>query len=115
MNILERIKAFGEKMPILAITVSVSLKAFAIAAIAAVASFLLLWSVGIYDNLETALDLKYNSPLLLVPMWVLVAAFALCMVVGLLMYFHKYKRPKVKSAFGEALAPALRHGTRKEG
>lgn len=109
----EKLKALTEKTPILAGVVITFVQAALISVAVAGASFLLLWSIGLYDNLETALDLKFNSPLLLVPMWVLAAAFALCLLVGLLMYFHKYKRPKVESAFGKALEPILGKG--KEG
>lgn len=113
-TVFEKIKARLEDKPILAGALIMFLKTLVIAAVAAVVLFLLLWGTGVYDKLETALDLKYNAPELLVPMWTLLALCVLCMVSGMLMYFHKYKRSVTKTAFYEAVAPALGLTTKKE-
>lgn len=113
-TVLEKIKTHMENKPILAGALTAFVRAFVITGLAAVVIFLLLWGFGVYDTLETALDLKYNSPILLVPMWTLAALFILCVVSGMLMYFHKYKRTVAKSAFYEAVAPAMGVQTKKE-
>lgn len=112
----EMLKAWQEKMPLRATFVLSCLGTAVAAVVAMFALYLLLLGVGVYDNIATALDLKYNSPLVLVPLWVMVAVGALCVIVGMLMYFHKYKRTKGKlSSFGEALAPVLSQETDREG
>ena len=106
-NFTEKMKAFFDKMPICVIAVTAFVRTAVIGAVGVVASFLLLWVTGIYEKLETALDLKHNSPLVLIPLWVMIAAFALCMFIGLLMYFHKYKRSEKKTNFGSAIESAF--------
>lgn len=106
-NFTEKMKAFFEKMPICVLTVTAFVRTMVIGAVGVVASFLLLWVTGIYEKLETALDLKHNSPIVRVPLWAAIAAFVLCMFIGLLMYFHKYKRSDKKTAFGNAIESAF--------
>ena len=65
--------------------------------------------------MEAAVDLKYNSVVFVVPMWTLAALSVMCVVGGFLMYFHKYKRPKVKSSFRDAIVPALGMENGKKG
>lgn len=106
-KIIKRITAILERVPIASYVLVSLLKSFAIAVGAIAVVFLILWATGIYATLETALDLKYNSPIVLAPMWVFAALFVLCFTVGFLLYFHKYKRGKSRSEFHKALAPVL--------
>jgi len=106
-KIFEKITATFEKIPIVAYALSALIKSFLISVGAVAVLYLILWATGVYAILETALDLKYNSPLILAPLWSFVALFIVCLVVGLLMYIHKYRRGKTKSAFHNAVAPLL--------
>ena len=58
---------------------------------------------GWYPRLERRLDLKYDSPWLLVPMAAAAALALLAFVIGLILYFYKYKRSRIKSRFNDAL------------
>lgn len=106
-KIVKKISLFFEKLPILAYILFSFVKSFVVAAVSIAVVYCILWVTGVYSKLETALDLKYNSPIVLAPMWVFAALFAVCFVVGFLMYFHKYKRTKTKTKFYNAIAPAL--------
>lgn len=103
----DNFKALVDKNPLLFHALAAIVKTFVIAGAAAAVIFLLLSVTGVYPNLETALDLKYNSPIILVPLCVLAALFLLCLTVGLLMYFHKYKRTKAKTPFSQKVTAAL--------
>lgn len=107
IKIFKKISLFFEKIPLLAYILVSFVKSFLIAAVLIAVVYCILWMTGIYSNFETALDLKYNSPIILAPMWVFVALFVVCFVVGFLMYFHKYKRTKTKTKFYNAVAPIL--------
>lgn len=110
----EMLQKLQENNPILAGAAAVFLKTLAITGTAVIVVLLALWGFGVYDTLETALDLKANSPVLQVPMWGTLVLCILCMVVGVLMYFHKYKRTAVQGEFYNAVAPALGLKTKKE-
>lgn len=114
-KIKEKYRELSEKNPLLWSTLSYAGFAGVIAVCVVAVLFLLLWATGVYDTLETALDLKYNSAVFLVPLWTAAALSAMCMVGGFLMFFHKYKRPKVKSSFRDAIAPALGMEAGKKG
>jgi hypothetical protein len=62
---------------------------------------------GVYFQIETALDLKYNSPFIQIPLSVFPALAALCGLIGTLLYYHKYKRAKSKSVFSKAFSDIL--------
>lgn len=62
---------------------------------------------GAYAKIERALDLKYNSPWIIGPLYGFIALAGLCFFIGFLMYFYKYKRSKTWSAFYKALSTAL--------
>lgn len=106
-KIFEKITAIFEKIPIVAYALISMIKSFLISVGAIAVLYVILLVTGFYAKLETALDLKYNSPIVLAPMWAFVALFVLCLMVGFLMYFHKYKRGKRKTAFYNAVAPLL--------
>ena len=103
----ERYRELVEQHPILCSALTYGCLAFIIGTIVLLMLAFVLSATGHYGNLEAALDLKHNSIVFLTPMWTLVALSALCGMSGVLMYFHKYKRPQVKSDFRDALAPAL--------
>lgn len=65
--------------------------------------FGLLKATGKYSVLENRLDLKYDSPWLTVPMAASLALALVSLVIGLILYFYKYKRSRTKSTFYNAL------------
>ncbi|MCL2078613.1 MAG: hypothetical protein FWH17_02080 [Oscillospiraceae bacterium] len=71
------------------------------------AVFAVLFVSGLYNRLETALDLKYDSPFILAPLYGFIILALLCFFVGFLMYFYKYKRSKTKSTFYKAFSSVL--------
>lgn len=106
-KILEKISAVFEKVPLVTYILIAFLQSFLISVVVVAVVYGILWATGIYANLETALDLKYNSLVMLVPMWGFAALFLICLMVGTLLYFYKYKRRKPQTAFYKALAPAF--------
>lgn len=102
-----KILSVFKKVPVLAYALKSFVVSLFIVAIIAAVLFAILWETGVYAKLEAALDLKYNSPIIIAPMWVFAALFLICLMVGFLMYFHKYKRGKTKTDFYKAVAPAL--------
>lgn len=106
-KIKESYKEFEEKHPLFAIPLAAALLVFAITVVAALVLYLVVSGMGMYESLETALDLKVNSPTVLVPLVSAAALAVLCGMSAVLMFFHKYKRPKINSDFFNALAPVL--------
>ena len=96
-----------DKFPILRYIVTSLVKWFFIIAVTMAALFGILSVTGIYTKLESALDLKYNSPFVVTPMIVFSALALLCFFIGFLLYFHKYKRSKSKSTFYDAFSNIL--------
>lgn len=113
-KILKKISAAFEKVPIVAYILNSFIKSFLITVGSVAILYVIFYVTGIYAKLETALDLKYNSPVVLAPMWAFAALFVLCFVIGFLMYFHKYKRGRSKTAFYNAVAPALDQNNKKK-
>lgn len=103
----EKCKLFFEKRPIIYGALRSFFITFGIAVVAIAVLFFVLWITGIYASLESALDLKYNSPYILVPIWGFLALSVLCIMSGMLMFFHKYKRAKSKTAFYKELETVL--------
>lgn len=95
------------KVPIVKYVLVSFIKTFLITAVISGILYFVLWITQVYSRLETMLDLKYNSPIIAVPIWSFVALFVICLLVGFLMYFHKYKRGKAKTDFYKAVAPAI--------
>lgn len=62
---------------------------------------------GLYAKLERALDLKYDSPFVLVPLFGFIGLFVVCFFIGFLMYFYKYTRTKSKSVFHKSFSDVL--------
>lgn len=113
-KLFKKISAGFHKVPVISYIVSSFIKSFFIAVGLVAVLYFIFWVTGIYASLETALDLKYNSPIVLVPMWAFIALFVLCFMVGFLMCFHKYKRGKSKTAFYSVVAPALGQNNNKK-
>lgn len=111
-KVLRKISAFFNEIPIITYILISFVKSFLIAVGAITVIYFICWITGIYAQLETALDLKYDSPIVIAPMWAFVALLILCFMVGFLLYFHKYKRGKSKTAFYNAVAPALNQNNR---
>lgn len=97
-----------EKYPILKYVISSYVKVVLGAGVLIGALFAVLQLTGLYEKLETILDLKYNSPFVLVPMYGFAILSILCFFVGALLYFHKYKRAKSKSIFYQAFSNVLK-------
>ncbi|MDD5934983.1 MAG: hypothetical protein PUC65_05350 [Clostridiales bacterium] len=106
-KIFKKISDIFEKIPIISYALIAFIKTFLIAVISIAVLYLILWKTGVYAILETALDLKYNSPIVIAPIYIFLALFIISFTIGFLMYFHRYKRRKSKSAFYTAIAPAF--------
>lgn len=96
-----------EKFPIIRYVANSYVKGLlcSLAALAVVFAVLIL--SGVYPRIESALDLKYNSPFILVPLFGFAALTVVCVFVGFLMYFHKYKRSKTNSVFYKTFSNVL--------
>jgi len=79
-------------------------KLLAVLAIAFPILVFILIRTGVYERLATALDLKYNSPIILVPVFGSIALAVICLFIGFLMYFYKYTRPRRRGAFYKAFS-----------
>ena len=98
---------FFNKVPILKYILNTFIKCFIITILAGGLIYLILSLTGIYSKLESALDLKYNSPFVFIPIFAFAALAIICFVIGFLLYFHKYKRSKSKSKFNKAVSNIL--------
>ena len=96
-----------EKYPILKYVISSYIKVLLGVGLLMVVLYAVLNFTGVYEKLEAILDLKYNSPLVLVPLYGFAILAILCFFVGALLYFHKYKRAKSNTAFHEAFNKIL--------
>jgi hypothetical protein len=103
-------KKFFEKYVLAKYIVNSFLKTLIISLFVFPAIFFVLYYTGLYFRLETALDLKYNSPFVLIPLWSSIALALLCFFIGCLMYFYKYKRSKSKSKFYATFSNLLDDG-----
>lgn len=92
------------KSPILRYILSAMVKWFIIAGGVFLLLFLFLLVTGLYSTLENMLNLKYNSPFLLFPMAVALLGSIACFILGCISYFHKYKRPILKTKFSDAFS-----------
>lgn len=100
-------KKIFERYPIFRYLIGSYVKGFFGAAALFAVLFAVLWLTGLYAQLETVLDLKYNSPFVFVPLYGFAALAVLCLLVGFLMYFYKYKRTKTKSTFYKTFSNIL--------
>ena len=94
-KLLKKVKNFLEN-PI----ISSSIKSFRntfIISVLAVIVLLLSDLFGFYSAMARRLDLKYNSPLVLGPLIGAFIAAGIAIIVGSIIYFHKYTRPTKKT------------------
>lgn len=100
-------KKLFERFPVLKYLIESYIMFLLILLAAFTVLFTVLYFTGIYARLESALDLKYNSPFVLVPLYGTAALSVLCFVIGVLLYFYKYKRSKSQSKFYRAFMRLL--------
>lgn len=96
-------RKFMEKRLLLQYVMRSFLRVLAIMILATGVIFGILQLFGLYPKLESRLDLKYDSPWLLVPMAAALALALIAFVLGLILYFYKYKRSRERSRFNSAL------------
>lgn len=92
-------KKVFEKYPVLRYIIESFVKSF----LCSLGVFTLIFGVleltGRYARLESVLDLKYDSPFVLVPLFGFAVLTVLCLVIGIMLYFYRYKRSKSRSTF----------------
>ena len=111
-------KKILNRIPLLKYVVTAFAEGFCIIGAALAVLFAIGYASGIYGRIENALDLKYDSVFVTLPIILSAVLALICFFVGFLMYFHKYKRQKTKSLFGEQLRQVLEHsetGGQREG
>jgi hypothetical protein len=102
-----------DKMPVLKYILTAFIKSLILTAAVLVSFCTVLSLTKVYDKLQSMLDLKYNSPFVLVPLFASAAIAVLCFVIGFLLYFHKYKRSKSKTRFNRAFTSILENTKEK--
>lgn len=102
-----------DKMPVLKYILTAFIKWLILAAAVLVSLYTVLSLTKVYDKLQSMLDLKYNSPFVLVPLFASAAIAVLCFVIGFLLYFHKYKRAKSKTRFNRVFTSILENKKEK--
>lgn len=73
--------------------------------------FVILLVSGMYSRL----DLKFDSPVLVLPMLVSLILAAVVLVFGLILYVYKYRRNVDKTAFYRAVSAAMEDGSNTVG
>lgn|GEM_PF-402239 len=79
--------------------ISTYIKVLLVTLVAFAVLFSVLYFTGLYAQVENALNLKYYSPFVLVPLYSSIVLAFLCLFVGFLLFFHKYKRAKSGGLF----------------
>ena len=111
-------KKIFNRIPLLKYVLTAFAKGFCIIAPVLAVLFGIGYATGIYGRIESALDLKYDSVFVTMPIILFAVLALICFFVGFLMYFHKYKRQKTRSLFGEQFRNVLEQpdaGGRQEG
>lgn len=111
---IKNVNRFLDKVPILKYILQAFIKWLIIAAPACGILYAVLYLTGAYEKMESFLDLRYDSPFVLVPLTTFAALAVLCFVIGFLLYFHKYKRPLAKSRFSQTLQALLNDRQKKD-
>ena len=104
-----------EKYLILKYIVGSYVKSLAISIVIFATVFAIIVFSGVYFQIESALNLKYNSPFVIFPLFGFITLSVLCVLIGFLMYFYKYKRPKSKSVFRKTFSNILKEEQANEG
>lgn len=110
---LRRINRLLDKVPILKYVLTAFVKWLIITAGTFFTLYIVLTLTKVYGKLQSMLDLKYNSPFILVPLYSSAALAVLCFVIGFLLYFHKYKRSKIKTRFNKDFTSILENAQKK--
>lgn len=100
-------KKIFEKFPIIRYVANSYVKGLLCSTVVLIVMFAVLAVTRLYPRIERALDLKYNSPFILVPVFGFAGLTVLCVFIGFLMYFHKYKRSKTNSVFYKTFSNVL--------
>ncbi|MBR1391336.1 MAG: Ig-like domain repeat protein [Lachnospiraceae bacterium] len=100
-------KKILKKYPLIQITIKAFAKCFIAGLILSAGIFAALYLSGLYEQLERVLDLKYNSPFVLVPLYGFAVLAVLGFVTGILLYFYKYKRTQTKTTFYHTLSKRM--------
>jgi len=100
-------KKLLEKYVIAKYILSSYVKTLIISLVVFTALFAILKFTDLYADIENALNLQYNSPFILVPLYGFATLAVLSFFIGFLVYFYKYKRPKTKSTFYKAFSEIL--------
>ena len=106
-------KKLYQKVPFLRHILRSFGKFFLIFAALLAVGYLVLRLTRAYAALESALNLKYNSPWITIPLYGFLALFIVGMVIGLLLYFRRYKRNTPQTQFGKALAPVIQENEKE--
>lgn len=72
--------------------------------------FIVLKLTGMYS----ILDLKYDSPLISMPIFISLFLAAIVLIFGIILYVYKYKRNSGKTAFFRSLENVLEEKNKKE-
>ncbi len=103
-------KKFFRRYPIIRYLVESYVRNLLVSTVVFAVIFLALEAAGLYARFESFLDLKYNSPFVVYPLYGFAILAVLCFIIGFLLYFYKYKRSKAKSSFYKAFSGILKNG-----
>lgn len=106
-NSLKALPKIFEKHPVLGYILGTYVKYLLYLLAVFTVIFAVLEFTDIYTRLANALDLKYNSPFVIFPIWGFAALAMICFVIGAILYFYKYKRTKTKSVFSQSFSNIL--------
>lgn len=101
------LKSFLEKHVLFHYVINAFLKALLVSILFFATVFMLLKVFGKYSAVESMLDLKHDSPWVIIPLLSAAALAALSFMIGMILYLYKYKRSNNKSEFYKALSGAL--------
>jgi len=109
----KKINQVFEKVPIIGYILTSLVKTFIAAVVIFGVVFAVLKLTGIYDKIDSALNLKADSPFIQVPLFTFLALAVLCFFIGFLFYFYKYRRPKNgNSKFNNEMSKLLENNTK---
>lgn len=100
-------KKLLEKYVIVNYIIGSYVKTFVISLVSISVVFAILKFTGLYTVIERTLDLKYDSPFVLVPLYGFITLAILCFFIGFLVYFYKYKRSRIKGKFYKVFSNIL--------
>ncbi len=101
------VKRFFEKHLLFYYMVRAFFKTLLISLLALGALFGAMKISGKYNTIEGMLDLKYDSPWIIVPFLIAAILAVLSFIIGLILYLYKYKRSSNRGGFYKALSDVL--------